>query len=417
MAFNNSSRPVIGDGDQSTDLIPKTDTLGVTSVILIQIVIIVSSGFLIYIISRMRQKSPTNLLILNQTLSDLLNGVLFVSLVVLSHFKPSPALTMALSFTNAFIVVVSLLSLLALGIYRYKTCRRPLQNFRSQSSSLDNRSILKYVIGIWLGSFCVCLVPLTWLKASIKFQMIAFNIFHGFLWVALMSMFLLLIVLNIMLFKIVNQHLNAKVGGRSKTRSVPVSHSQCYTKSSAEFSADVGLKIQRKQKISEPVVDNTLLSVNSTMCNVAESYDPPAPSCATVDTADDTSTALYTEGLDATSNGSLLMKYRIRMRKKRPKITQRQKREIRMKRLLCALMLSIFVSYFPILVINFEHLFQLRMPLPSWIQTLSLYTFIANSAVSPFLCLLMKRDLAVAAKVNLSKVMSLVCPKSRSGRC
>ena len=86
------------------------------------------------------------------------------------------------------------------------------------------------------------------------------------------------------------------------------------------------------------------------------------------------------------------------------KKSKRQKRDIQIESLLGALIISLFVSYFPIVLINVVYLFQINIELPDWIQTVSFYTFIFNSAVNPLLCILMKRDLFNKAKFYMKKV-------------
>ena len=388
-AINNQNRSNSSNDNQSyegnntsDDLIPSYGLLGVFFSFGIQFLIVSSSSFLIYIISKMRQKSATNLLILNQTVADLLNGVLLISLVLVSHFLKSPEIDQLLSFTNAYIVLVSLLCLAALAVYRYKRCRSSLQNCNSQLDTHRGKHLVYIIIGIWATPFCFCLIPLTWSKAPIRVQITAIRIFQGILWMILSGLFVALAVLYILIYIFVNTNLSKHKGGNAHLDSSKNETNTSFSSVNTIFRIDG----------QDP--DKTELRLFST-----------------VNILDDTASSSR-----KTLPGSLISSVSLRINQGRRKMVLRtkqkiRKREIRMKRLIGILMMLIFASHFPLLLINFDYLFQLDMQLPAWLQTVSFFTFIINSAVSPVLCILMKRDLLQAAKAWIRKIICSNKPK------
>ena len=457
MSSNVQNVSIAGKSDDPASLVPSTNTMGVISIVLIQIITICLSAFLVYIIGRMRQKSPTNLLILNQTISDLLNGTIFAPMVVISHFGVTALLDAALKFSIAYIVLVSLISLMAMAAYRYKSCRNPVRqcNYQITSSESDNKYLLRYIAIMWIFPFLFCITPFTWSKAPASTQKVAFRVFQGFLWVVLVTLFLTLAVLYILIFRFLNEHLKTKVSVLSMLPKL--SEDRGSASSDYSFSADIRPTGRTRIASRRTSLRSRLLSFNSTndtehtetqnarsnqlnkVLFRSKANSSKDGMMATVCTSDESSQKDNQSNGDSKlpdllkgpdqkshtekqrqkqqqeqqqqrqrenqlppqkqeTNQQQSQNHGVRNLKKMSLLSGRQKREVRMKRLLGSLMLSIFVSYFPILLLNFEHLFQINMQLPHWFHTLSLYTFILNSAVSPLLCMLMKRDLTHSAK-------------------
>ena len=384
------------------ELIPHNGLWGIICTITIQFIVVGAASFLIFIICRMREQSTTNLLILNQTVADLFNGVVFVSLAVAHYVRPSYVIYNVMPFINIYIVLLSLFAVLTLALHRYWRCKNPLNNHRPRGSpTLCAKGwILKVVMLNWLIPFLISILPLTWSKLPPLKQMAINGIFGKFVWVLLLCLYAALTVVQLLILRIVRDQLKPK-----------------FNKNYQSSSYRTTLKGEMRSLPSD--VDKRVSTASPTPCRSPETS-----------TMQSRTSVLSMESNSVKHTGErLLVSVEFQQHKKSQqkelletclrerhfenkneklrriaRCPKRQKREIRIERLLGALMVSLFTSYFPIVLINFVYLFQINFQLPDWIQTVSFYTFIFNSAANPLLCIFMKRDLFNKAKHYTKRV-------------
>ena len=377
--------------EDNFELIPHNGVWGIICTIIIQLIIVGATCFLIFIICRMRERNTTNLLILNQTVADLFNGVIFVSLAVAHYVRPSHIIYSVIPYVNIYIVLLSLCTVFTLALHRYWKCRNPLSSHQISYSQAfcGKRWLLKAISVTWLIPLVISMLPLMWSKEPLQKQLEITRIFGRFVWVLLLSLFAALIIVKLLIFKIVRRQLKPKF-----TSSV------LYSANDAVLSV-----VQRTLKTTSSFTRTSVeeRGTNNTN-NLPVIYQRQAKNeCDFNDKCNSKSPEPVQSETYTPASHLLIMESKRKDRRTR-KNGKRQKRDIRIERLLGALMVSLFVSYFPIVFINFVYLFQIHFQLPEWIQTVSFYTFIFNSAVNPLLCIFMKRDLFNKAKFYMKRL-------------
>ena len=386
MLLSNNSSLTTAAG-KIDELLPKNHIAGVTIAVLIQVVILFTTVFLIFIITRKKNnlKNTTNKLILNQTCSDLINGAIFIPLILLYHGNPTMVVKTAISIVNVFIVFASLLSLEAFAVYRYIKVSNPLDKFTKKSDTdLFSKKRLPSIIAVvWLFPLFVSMTPLSWSNASSRFQNVAHRVYVGFVWVTLFVIFVSLATLNALIFRIVREQLGATNEEDGK-------------KNSFREAISTKKKCAHTSTFLEPPGENCTPNVSEIRESSCHTQQNQPLVCVNggshVQSCLDRSLETFSSGVPS--------KYSTNVRRKRGlnKKIMVHKREARMTRLLAALMTVFFISYFPIVFMNFIFLFNIPLHIPAWFQVLSLYTFIVNSAVNPLLCIFMKKDLQTISK-------------------
>lgn len=352
-------------------------------VILIQVIILLTSSSLIFIITREKNnlKNTTNKLIMNQACSDLMNGVIFVSLVVANHKCPSDTMGKAISISNVYILFVSLLSLEIMAAYRFTRVRNPLEKFRHTETSvpfIENKLPILITV-IWVFPMFVGFLPLIWNSNSMIIDAaIAQRFYVGFLWLALFLLFLCLVLLNVMIYRTVMAQL--KSSEKLKFNRIDRNHINKRPVRTSKYEEEPSTMQDTKDTLLTKTANTNSFKVDSEQQSHNQRYSREA--------------RIRKPATRISYGFSLgLAKYR-----EFAKNLLIHRQEARMARLLMTLMITYIISYFPLVFINFIFVFKIPLVVPQWFQTFSLYTFILQSAINPILCISMKQDLRLTVK-------------------
>ena len=331
---------------EAKDLLPSAkDWAQVSALAILLVCIAIPCVILIaniIFLPRAKKKSNTNKLILSQTFIDLLVALLFIPVTIVYYVHPSNTVNQLLAHAICYTLLLSLTSLQALAWHRCRSVKNPIRKYTEAKRQTDFSATLvnKIIACIWIIPFVFSLVPLTWLDASVEVRMTAKRIFSFALWGTLSLSFLHMV--GTYVYIIVK--LRSYTKGVSQIKSTRVREKQ--------LSLDA-LPVPGTKQCATNVFNVSNLSVDEiTQCD------------------------------------------ELRIKRTRSKKQERdKKREMRMTKLLGALLLTFFLSYFPIIYINSIDLFGFNVKVPTWLHIASLYTFVLNSFTNPILFIFMKRDL------------------------
>lgn len=346
---------------QSSHLLPSSTPWHLPIIITFQIVSTITCTTLVVTILRTPEKT-INKLILNQCLVDLLAvDCVFVPICIAYYVKPTNLIHQLLPFVTCYIILVSLFSLSLLAAYRYWNMRNPIKAFaqtRHHKAKIIHH-MNKLIIATWIIPLFVTLVPLTWMSNTRIDRILATKIFVSVIWVLLLIIFISMLVIYSLIIKRYKMSREKSIFPAKKNQSLSMTEISTFKprcSSAINGSADnLDVDTNSPRKYSRHLI----------IKKSSSNYELESP--------------VSTTNLNCRSPFS------------ERKRQDNRKRELRMTALLGAMLLNFFISYFPILFINFFFLFK-EISVPPWLELASFYTFDLNSTVTPILCIFMLSD-------------------------
>ena len=139
-----------------------------TFLVVLAVFIIIHNSFVLYLYTKKRAlRTPSNMLLASTACSDILTGVLMIPFVISSaalFSKGYDALYFTSNVISDFVTLVIVLNLLLVTIERYVSLCHPYLH-----PELAQKSVIRCIaITVWLCSFVIAIIPLSWSYAVIK---------------------------------------------------------------------------------------------------------------------------------------------------------------------------------------------------------------------------------------------------------